>query len=389
MKYIFSIPLALFLWCCSPTTDTTNFTNNSTNSKKKFKHVEELNSLVDTFLMDTLMNSLSIGIYHKGEEFTHHYGEIDPGKNNRPDNNTIYDIGSVTKTFVGTLIATAELEGKLSLEDDVRKYLDGAYPNLEYEKEPLRIKHLITHSARLPMHVPESIMDEFQVIDAELPVRVSKLTMAYSKEQFFDDLKRMQIDTFPGFNYAYSGAGVELACHIIERVYGMPFEKVLEEKIFSKANMTSTKINLAAADMESYATGYGDYKNATPPMRTKLWGGSGYGKSTIPDLLNYIKYQLNKSDKAVQRSHDILFDKAIIDGDPRNKMGFLWQVSTDRDFGVYIKHHGGAYGVQNFMLIYPEEELGITIITNQSGWHTAGKLLYVVNGVLDEIAKEN
>lgn len=69
-------------------------------------------------------------------------------------------------------------------------------------------------------------------------------------------------------------------------------------------------------------------------------------------------------------------------------MGYLWQVSTDNDFGKVIKHHGGAFGVQNYMLIYPEENLGISIITNQSGWETPNKLLNFVYGLLDEMAKE-
>ena len=382
MKYITTISLILLILGC-------NTNKKSINSiEKEYKHESIIDSLATAFLNDTLMNSLSIGIYHNGEEFIKHYGELDPSQNNKPTNQTIYDIASLTKTFVGTLIKQAEIEGKLSIENDIRDYLKGDYPNLEYENQPIKVRHLITHTSRLPRYLPTSILDEFSIIDASLPIRMSKIEMAYSKNLFLNDLSKIQIDTFPGYKYAYSNAGAELASYILENVYNLPFEELLEKKLWSKANMTSSSINLNVSQKKYYANGYGDYQNVTPPMQTNLWGGSGYGKSTIADLLNYIKYQLDEQNEVVQQSHKILFDKAIIDNDPRVKIGYMWQVSTDKDFGKLIKHHGGGNGVQNYMFIYPEEELGITIITNQSGWHTAGKLLNVVNGLLDEMAKE-
>ncbi len=369
---------------------TCNFTNKSVQSiESEFKYEVQIDGLVNAFLTDSLMNSFSVGIYHKGEEFVKHYGELDPGKKNKPTNNTIYDIASVTKTFVGTLIAQAEREDKLSIEDDIRDYLEGSFPNLQYKNEPIRIKHLVTHTSGLPTF-PLIIQNEFSKKDSDLslPIRMAKIEKDYSKKDFFEDLKEIKIDTIPGCKYNYSNLGAELASYIIEKVYKSPFEKVLEENIWKVANMTSTMIKIQEPKKQFYANGYGKYKIQRPPMNNNLWGGSGQGKSTIIDLLNYIKFQLNEDNLDVQNSHKILFDTDVIDGDSRNKMAYMWMVSTDRDFGQVIKHHGGGYGTQNWMLIYPEEELGISIITNQSGRNTAGKLLDVAYGILDEIAKD-
>ena len=371
-----------------------NFGTNS-NAQKNIgnSNIEQLVSsrvdeLANTFLKDTLMKSLSVGIYHNGEEFTRHYGELEEGKNNKPTNKTIYEIASVTKTFVGTLIAKAELEGKLSIEDDIRDFLDGDYPNLQYENQPIKIKHLITHTSELPPILPLSVTKEFEISDADLALRISKIQEKYSREQFFDDIKQITLDTVPGYRYAYSGPGAELASFILERVYKMPFEKLLNEELFKKANMTSTMIQLSKADKGLYANGYGSYNNVQPSMKTNLWGGSGFGKSTVADLMNYIKYQLDEDNEVFKKSHQILFDKDMIDGDPRNKMGYLWQVSTDGDFGQFVKHHGGGFGVQNWLYIFPEEKLGISVITNQSGRQTGWKLYTVVSGILDEIAND-
>lgn len=385
MKYVNILSLFFLIYSCSDTKKSKQI-----EQQKQFKYEAQIDELANTFLLDSVMNSLSIGVSHKGEEFIKHYGELDPGMNNKPTNKTIYDIASVTKTFVGTLIAEAELEGKLSIEDDIRKYLDGDYSNLQYENEPIKVKHLITHSSGLPQWLPLRISDEFNKKNTELDLstRVSNIEKKYSKKEFLEDLKEVKIDTIPGFKYNYSGVGSELASYILEQIYKSPLEKVIQDRICKKANMTSTMITVPKSKKQFYANGYGKHKNLKPHMITNLWGGSGYGKSTPADLLNYIKFQLDKVNPAVQKSHAILFDKDVIHGDPRNKMGYMWMISTDRDFGPVLEHHGGAHGTQNWLLIYPEEELGITIITNESDRNTGGKLLNVAYGLLEEIAKD-
>lgn len=339
------------------------------------------------FLEDTLMKSLSVAIHYKGEDIIYHFGELDQDTGNKPNDKTIYEIGSVSKTFIGTLVAIAELEGKLSIEDNVSKYLEGDYSNLQFENTHIKIKHLITHSSSLPQYLPLSILDEFNIRDERLPHRIADKANGYSKNKFFTDLKDVILDTLPGVRYAYSDVGVELTCHILESIYGIPLEKLLKQKLFDKANMTSTGLKLSGHQEKFYANGYGDYNTLNPSKNGALWGGSGDGKSTMPDLLHYMKYHLSNNE-AVKKSHQVLFEKDIIYGDPRNKMGYAWFLSRDGDFGQYINHHGGGFRSQIWMMLYPEEQIGISVVTNQSGARTAGKLYHVVNQILNEIAKE-
>jgi len=132
---------------------------------------------------------------------------------------------------------------------------------LQFKNEAIKIWHLITHTGRLPRYLPESTIDEFQVIDASLPIRMSQIEHNYSKSQFFEDLKKVVLDTLPGYRYTYSNAGGELASYILERVYKRPFEKILEEKLFKIANMTTTGITLSATQEDLYANGYGLQKS--------------------------------------------------------------------------------------------------------------------------------
>ena len=105
-------------------------------------------------LHNPTITSVSIGIYQDGKTTIGHYGEMDLGQGNKPTNETLYEMGSVSKPITGALVAKAVLAEKLALEDDIRLYLTGDYPNLAFEGQPIRIKHLLTHTSRLPARIP-------------------------------------------------------------------------------------------------------------------------------------------------------------------------------------------------------------------------------------------
>ena len=347
-------------------------------------NINSINEIVDTLLMDTLINAVSIGIYNDGEEIIKHYGELDKGKNNPPTDKTIYEIASVTKTLTGLLVAQAEMEGKLSIEDDVQKYLGSKYSNLSYEGVPLKIKHLLTHTAGLPLFFPESINDLFDDITDELPFQISEIESKYSKSQFLNDLETVSLDTIPGTRFSYGN--IEIIGFILEKVYEKSLDEILVDKICNASNMPDTRIKLNEEQKIRLANGYFG-SNVAPHMNTQLWGPGGGGKSTMPDLLNYMKLQLDKSNEAVQQTHQILYDKEVIYGDPDNKIGYYWIINKDDDWGKYMYHHGGAFGMQNLLFIYPEKNIGMSIITNQGDWQIGGKIMHVINGIQNVMKK--
>ena len=380
MRLTLNILLAIVLISCHTTSQ------EKKQSNSKGVSIDLIDKNVDLLLQDSLINSLSIGIYYKGEEIIKHYGELDKGQKNRPTNKTIYEIASVTKTFVGTLIAQAEIEGKLSIEDDIRKYIGEKYKNLEFETNPIRIRHLLTHTSELPRFLPESINKLFDNIDDELPFRLVEIEKTYSKNKFLKDLENIVLDTIPGTRFAYSNADTELAAYILEQVYNKPFDELLLENISKVANMPNTGIRLTHSQNKNLANGYfGGSGKIAPHMSTTLWGASGAGKSTIIDMLNYIKFQLDSKNKTVKKTHQILYDKEIIFGDPNNKIGYFWIINVDKEFGKFISHHGGANGTQNWLVLYPEIDLGISIITNQGHFQTGGKLWRIIDGITNEI----
>ena len=118
------------------------------NENNEFQHI--IDSAAVRLINQPLINSASVGVVYKGEKYSGYYGELEKTKGNPPSDKTIYEIGSLSKVLTGTLVAKAVLEEKLNLEDDVQQYLEEDYPNLSYENQPVKIKHLLTHSSGLP-----------------------------------------------------------------------------------------------------------------------------------------------------------------------------------------------------------------------------------------------
>ncbi|MBU7570881.1 MAG: beta-lactamase family protein, partial [Flavobacterium sp.] len=115
-----------------------------------------INQAAHTYLSNESRLGLSIGIYHNNKTITYHYGSTQKEKQVLPTNKTIYEIGSISKTVTGTLLAQAVKDKKLKLEDDVRLYLDGDYPNLAYQGHPIRVGHLVSHISGLPNFLPDN-----------------------------------------------------------------------------------------------------------------------------------------------------------------------------------------------------------------------------------------
>ncbi|HAS42134.1 MAG TPA: serine hydrolase [Microscillaceae bacterium] len=348
------------------------------NAKKSIVE-QSLDKNADLLLLDSTINAISIGVYHKSKTYIKHYGELDKGKGNKPTDETIYEIASVSKTFAGTLVAQAELEGKLNLEDNIQKYLKKPFPNFEYNGNPIKIKHLITHTSRLPRFLPDIINKIVENPTNDLAFKIHRAENNYSKEKFFSDLALVNLDTIPGTKEGYSSVDTELIAHILENIYGKSYEELIQKKICQKLAMTHTGTVLKENAKHKLANGYLENNVLAPKMISQLWGAGGGMTSTLPDLMKYIKFQLNSKDEVAKKSHQILYQNG------NYKIGYYWPIGFDQDLGTYYSHQGGAFGIQNYMFVFPEENLGISVIINQNIKGTSNKLLKVVHGILEDL----
>ncbi|WP_400263033.1 serine hydrolase domain-containing protein [Sphingobacterium sp. SG20118] len=344
-----------------------------------------IESVANKMIKKPLIHSTSIAIVYQGNEYIGHYGELEKGKNNCPNNETIYEIGSLSKTFAGTLAAKAVCENKLNIEDEIQKYLPEDYSNLKYGSQPILVKHLLSHTSGFPNMLPleaNAILQDFT--NYETPAKINELHKNFGQKDFLRDLHKVKIDTIPGYKYSYSSAGSELIAFILEKVYKTKYEKLLTDYLSKSIAIQNTKISLSDQDVKKLAVGYhSDNSIITSPMPQLPWGASGNMKSTIPDMVKYIKFQL-KNNKTVAESHT-----SIVKFGPGFSIGYFWNIVTDdKKLGTFYIHHGGVPRSQCYIYIIPKYNLSAFIITNQSGVDTAEVMEDALNEIFEKITKE-
>ncbi|HFF3031612.1 TPA: serine hydrolase domain-containing protein [Stenotrophomonas maltophilia] len=342
-----------------------------------------VDEVAQALIEQPLLHSASIGVVYRGKTFIRHRGEMVAGKPDVPTDATLYEIGSLSKTLAGTLMARAVLEGRVGLEDDVRSYLQGDYPNLQYQGQPIRVRHLLSHTSGLPNMLPEranTVLEDFT--DHRVPGELSALYAHYGKPDFLRDLHAVRIPRMPGKEYAYSSAGTELTAHILEGVYKTDYTSLLRGFFSDVAAMTSIGIKLGNAEKDRLAIGYhSDNPVPTSPMPQLPWGASGNVKETVPDMVKYLQFQLANG-PVVQESH-----RTLARFDDEFSIGYFWNiVAGDRQKGVYYAHHGGVPRSQCYIYIMPEHDLGIFVITNQSGDRTARAMEAAIDTLVGRIA---
>ena len=153
-------------------------------------------------------------------------GETSVGSHVKPDADTIFEVGSITKTFVGVLFGEMIERGEIGLNDKVADLLP-PHVILPDDAKEMTLLHLATHTSGLPENPPAEAVLEGKF-------------KQYSMQQFYDWLRSIKITEKPGTAYLYSNIGTGLLGQLLARKAGKSFESLLQERILDPLKMDST-----------------------------------------------------------------------------------------------------------------------------------------------------
>lgn len=313
-----------------------------------------LDSLVDEcvqrYFQDKRAVGLSIGLVQEGKPHLYNYGETKAGNGQVPGSNTIYEIGSTTKSFTGIILARAVLDKKINLEDDIRKYLKDSFPNLNYKGIPIRIKDLANHTSRITRIFPN--MWERASYDSLNPL------FNYSRQLLYEGLHQMKMDTLPGKIYAYSNMAVALLGTILEDVYGQDYFSLVSKNILIPYHMTNTRIDIASVPANRIAWPHNAQKQLVPLWDLGEVPAMGALRSTTADLVNYIKANNAETDAAIKLSHQ------RTSGTGKEGMALNWFIHNSVQGYRILEHGGGTGGSRSSLDCIPELNAGLVILTN-------------------------
>lgn len=314
----------------------------------------KLDSLIDQsvqgYFKDQKAVGVSIGILHKGVAHFYNYGETKAGNKQLPDNHTIYEIGSTTKSFTGIILGQAVLDKKINLDDDIRNYLKGSYPNLSFKGTPVRIRDLANHTSRITRIFPN--MWQRASYDSLNPLQ------GYNRQLLYEGLYQMTMDTLPGKIYSYSNMAVALLGTILEDVYKKDYFTLVSENILTPFQMKDTRINIDALPPDRIAWPHNAERQVVPLWDIHLLPAMGALRSSSADMVNYIMANNKEPNKAIALSHQVTF------GSEKEGMGLNWFIHSSQDGYKILEHSGGTGGSRSSLECFPQLNSGFVILTN-------------------------
>jgi beta-lactamase class C len=227
---------------------------------------------------------MAVAISIDGKRCFYNYGVASKETRQPISGSTLFEIGSISKTFTATLAAYAQADGKLSLSDSASQYL----PSLKGSSfDHISLLNLGTHtSGGLPLQVPDNIHDTAQL-------------MAY--------FKHWQPDYAAGTRRIYSNPSIGMLGMITAKSMAASFSDAIEKNVFHPLGMTHSYINVPADQIRNYAQGY---TKADAPIRVKdaVLAPEAYGvKSGTADMIRFIEANMQEADL------DGKLQRAIID----------------------------------------------------------------------------
>jgi CubicO group peptidase (beta-lactamase class C family) len=295
---------------------------------------------------------VSAGVFYNGRNYFYNYGEREKGSKELPNQHTLYDIGSITKTFTSTLLAIAVDQKKVTLETSITKFLpDSVAENLDLKK--ITFKDIANHTSGLP-RVPGNL--EQTITDADQPYG------NYRTKQMFSFLKHFKQTRQPGAAYEYSNLAVGLLGALLENIYHQPYPELLRQYITAPLQMNETMCAIDTDKFKNTAKGYGELFEPVPFMEISALQSAGAIKSSAFDLITYAKAQLSVSNltlgSAIKLTHQVTYNNGS------NILGLVWNYLPN-DQNVLL-HSGATMGYRSSVCIDLSKQIAIVILTNNA-----------------------
>ena len=295
--------------------------------------------------------AISVAILKNGEVVKQKgYGLADVELNVPATQESIYQLGSITKIFTAEAIMLLERDGKLKLDDKLSKH----YANIPAAWNNITIRHLVSHTSGIKNFT-------------SLPAYRENRRKEYAREEFFEMVKDFPLEFEPGEKWNYSNTGYLLLGLVIEEVNGQTYEEFVTERIFKPVGMKTIRHNHQFQLITNRATGYRMTSNGlqraefVSPSQPKAAGAL---VGSVLDLATWDK--VVATDKILPQSvRKEMWTPVITSNGRTAEYGLGWQVMTHRGHTL-IGHGGSIDGFNTFYMRVPEQQLSVIVLLNTS-----------------------
>ncbi|WP_273977974.1 class C beta-lactamase [Vibrio parahaemolyticus] len=355
----------------------------------------KLKSIVDENASDLMgefsIPGLAVSVTVNGERFYYNYGVADKKSANPVTNETIFELGSISKTFAATLAAYAEGKGKLNMDDKVSDYI----PELSGSAlGDTKLVHVATYTAGgLPLQFPNEVTNEDEMLE------------------FY---KAWKPEFKAGTQREYSNPSIGLYGYIGSLSMQADYSEMMEKTILPELGLSNTFVNVPKERMEQYAFGYsskGDAVRVTPGVLD----AEAYGiKSTSSDMIRFLEANMGMLPigvdikKAIDHTHIGYFDTKtftqavgwekykypvtlgqLLEGNSAdvilNPQPVTESVSKNMGEEVWFNKTGSTGGFGAYVAYLPSEKIGVVILANKA--YPNSKRVEAAYNIIEAIVK--
>jgi beta-lactamase class C len=338
---------------------------------------DQLKPIVDAAIQPVMAKyriaGMAIGVISEGKPYVLNYGVASTETGKPVTRDTLFELGSVSKTLTATLASYAQINGQLSLSDPTEKYL----PALQHTPfGNVSLVNLGTHTpGGLPLQVPDDI---------------------HNNKQFMQYLSAWKPTYAPGTYRTYANPGIGTLGLITAKSMGQDFTSLMEQRMFPALGMKNSYIDVPAAKMANYAQGY--TKDDAPVRVTPgVLSAEAYGiKSTAADMLRFVAANMDlikldgKFQRAITATHTGYFKAGVLTQDliweqypypvelktlqEGNGSAMVYNATPAVEIkppqppqpDVWINKTGSTNGFGTYVAFVPEKHIGIVILANKN-----------------------
>ncbi len=293
---------------------------------------------------------VAVGIWHAGVEHTAGFG-ITSVENPLPVTpDTLFQVGSISKTFTGTLLMQLAEQGKIDLDAPVRTYLKGLKLRNQNTAKQVTTRHLLTHTGGW-------VGDYFNDFGYGEDALAKMVKDAASLPQVMP----------LGKIWSYNNVGFNIAARVVEVVTGKPYEQAAQDMLLTPLGLNMSFF-FPSDILITHRFAVGHYNEDKKTRVARPWAigraGNGVGGvvSTVKDLLAYARFHMGNSSRMIKKKTLAAMRVPQISMGRRGSMGITWFISPSAP--VRYSHGGATHGQQAAFLFIPEKNFAISVLTN-------------------------
>ncbi|MEM7484598.1 MAG: serine hydrolase domain-containing protein [Bacteroidota bacterium] len=294
-----------------------------------------------------------IGIIDQNGTRYYGFGQTSLTNKSKPNENSIFEIGSITKTFNATLLADLDAKGEMDLQNSIGTYLPVFSNVVTDSTKKITLESLVTHTSGLPREPRNMNPND------------DNRYKNYSSKDLVEFLSAYKQDLVSN-TFSYSNLGVLIAEYAIETETKMEYEVLVKKRVLDMLDMNDSYFEVPESKRHHLVKGYKDSKE-TEELDLGEFQSMGGLRSTVKDMLKYLSAQLYPTSsgltEAIEATQKVHFSSKEL------SMGLGWEIVQRKKSGKTIYFHkGGTNGFVSFAGFDLEGKIGVVVLVNGRNW---------------------